>query len=163
MVMTRLSLVFGVSVVVASLPLVGCSGGNRNQCGSCPDPGLGNGGDVSGTGGSHAGGSGTAGGTSSGGSTSNGGGAAGSSAGGVGNAGGSSVGGVGNAGGASSGGASSGSGGSTGGVADPTEVSTVSGWLTNAIKGRFATLLGGLPTPDPFADSVAPEPKKYCR
>lgn len=31
------------------------------------------------------------------------------------------------------------------------------------IKARFATLLGGLPNPDPFGESLAPEPAKYCR
>jgi hypothetical protein len=29
--------------------------------------------------------------------------------------------------------------------------------------GRFAALLGGLPTPDPFTVSLPPEPTKYCR
>lgn len=31
------------------------------------------------------------------------------------------------------------------------------------IKGRFATLLGGLPDPDPFATTLVPEVAKYCR
>lgn len=31
------------------------------------------------------------------------------------------------------------------------------------IKGRFASLLGGLPSPDPFADVLVPETAKYCK
>jgi hypothetical protein len=31
------------------------------------------------------------------------------------------------------------------------------------IKSRFAALLGGLPSPDPFTETLAPEPAKYCR
>ena len=31
------------------------------------------------------------------------------------------------------------------------------------IKGRFTSLLGGLPDPDPFTESLAPEPTKFCR
>ena len=31
------------------------------------------------------------------------------------------------------------------------------------IKGRFTSLLGGtLPSPDPFTQSLSPEPSKYC-
>jgi hypothetical protein len=31
------------------------------------------------------------------------------------------------------------------------------------IKARFTKLLGGLPSPDPFAAALSPEPAKYCR
>jgi hypothetical protein len=41
--------------------------------------------------------------------------------------------------------------------ADPTNA------YVTGIKTRFAALLGGLPSPDPFTESLMPEPSRYCR
>jgi len=46
------------------------------------------------------------------------------------------------------------------GFARPADASNT---YVTGIKGRFTSLLGGtLPSPDPFTQSLSPEPSKYC-